>query len=1079
MKPDPLITRTKIVVPRRRSELVSRPRLLALLDDLLDYKLLIVAAPAGYGKTSLLIDYASQRQIPVCWYALDPVDRDPLRFVSHVIASIQLRFPEFGRLSLAALQNSDAERLNLDAVATALANDLYENVTEHFALVVDDYHLVADSPDVERFINLFVQRVDENCHLVLVSRTLLTLPDLPLMVARSQVAGLSFEELAFQREEIRQLLEQNFNREISDQEAEQLYLQSEGWITGLLLSTQLSTENASARLRVARVSGVGLYEYLAQQVFSSQPADIQEALLRTSLLEEFDAALCAEVISPALNLPDMDWPGLIRRILHSNLFVQPVGESGLWLRYHHLFQAFLQQKMQAERPEESRRILTRLAEVYTAREEWERAFDLLAQLDQVEQTADLVEMAGAALLGAGRVRLLSGWLEDLPPAVVAERPVLQSLQGCVAVVRGDMERGRILLDQAALGLEREGGDRSALARTLLRRSTVHQQLGLYAEALVDVQRVMDLLTPDYAKSSLMAEALRLRALVHYYRGSLPEAGADLRASLDLYQEMGEMENVAHILMNLGMIERRLGSIRAAEEAYRQALDHWQKTGNPFWQANLYNNLGVMQHLRGEYLQAAASYEGALEQARQAGNTRIEAYVLAGLGDLYRDLDSASAARDAYQRAFQLAGQLQDQFLIFYLHLAHGVLARQQKRLKQARQHFSAAAEAAAESGSRYQEALIQLEQGGLLVAERHMEAAVQQLQTAETFFTETNQRLESAQALWLQALAHYANGSREPASEALARLAGQLAQLPLRQPLITAGREFQAAELIPEEMKADPAVLELVMEVQRFEQALPRLRKALRKGVVTVPLAGPHLVVRSLGRMEVRVQNRMVTTSDWKTQSVRNLFFFILNHPEGLTKDQVGEMFWPDASPAEVKLRFKNDLYRLRHAIGRNTIVFFDEIYRFNPDQDYEYDLETFLQELELSRQAADEDERARHLQAALKVYQGPFLPEIDETWVVAERERLAKLRMDAWLELAQLWFEQRRYDQVLDACQKMIREDDCCEEAYRLAMNVYDRLGNRAGVVRMYEHCVQCLMNEVGAPPTEQTRQLYERLVR
>ena len=169
------ITRTKIIVPRRRKDLLTRERLNILLDDLLDYKLLIITAPAGYGKTSLLVDWTQKNELPVCWFALEPLDSDLTRFISYLIASIARVFPKFGWQSQASLANYDNTEFNVDKILTAIVNDAYENIKEHFVLILDDFHTVDGSDKINDFINRFVNEIDENCHLIIASRTLLSL----------------------------------------------------------------------------------------------------------------------------------------------------------------------------------------------------------------------------------------------------------------------------------------------------------------------------------------------------------------------------------------------------------------------------------------------------------------------------------------------------------------------------------------------------------------------------------------------------------------------------------------------------------------------------------------------------------------------------------------------------------------------------------------------------------------------------------------------------------------------------------------------------------------------------------------
>jgi len=190
------VTRTKIIIPRRRDEILTRKRLLVLLNELLDLKLIIIAAPAGYGKTSLLIDFANHTQWPIVWLSLDTLDQDPFRFAAHLIAAIQNRFPSFGENSTSVLNNTPQDKLDLPSLVTTLVNDIYENIPEHFIFMLDDYQLVEESEAVNQLINRFVQNVDENCHLMVSSRRLLALADMPLLVARNQVGGDGTDTIA-------------------------------------------------------------------------------------------------------------------------------------------------------------------------------------------------------------------------------------------------------------------------------------------------------------------------------------------------------------------------------------------------------------------------------------------------------------------------------------------------------------------------------------------------------------------------------------------------------------------------------------------------------------------------------------------------------------------------------------------------------------------------------------------------------------------------------------------------------------------------------------------------------------------
>ncbi|MDZ4159294.1 MAG: tetratricopeptide repeat protein, partial [Anaerolineaceae bacterium] len=754
---DPIpVTQTRIILPRRRGDILSRPRLLDILLELLETRLAIIAAPAGYGKTSLLIDFANHIEYPVCWYAIDPLDREPLRFLAHFIAAINHRFPGFGNNSMAALQSATQSKLNIDHLTTTLINDVYENISEHFVIVLDDYHLVDESKQVDQFISRFVQDVDENCHVFIASRMLLTLPDFPLMVARSQVGGLSLEELAFQPQEIQELFLQNYQIKLAPELCKEWFKDTEGWITGLLLSANPQQEVVSKRKRIQRVSGVGLSEY-QEQILRQQPGQIQDFLLRSSLLEEFDASLCQDVIGRGLGLELQDWDGLMESALRYNLFVLPVGDQGLWLRYHNLFQDFLQKKMARERPEETQKIRRQLAEMFSRRGDWEKAYLVYHQLGDRVALSKLVEQAGPSLISTGRLETLQNWLNTVSPAMMDARPMLQSLQASIAVLQGDTRQGLKIFDRA-VKLLRERDETHWLAQTLVRRSVAHRLAGDLVAALADAEETLRLTESQPELLSVEAEALREMGASYYQEGKLIDALAWMARSLETFRSLEYNQYVSVLLMETGLGYQAMGDFNSAERNYTQALAHWRSTGNSLWQAHVLNNLGFLQHLRGDYETAISTLEKALQHAQIVGVPRLQAFALTSIGDLYRDLQALEEAREAYRQAFEIARQTEDRFLLIYLELANATLDRRMGDKSAAKNRISKAALMATQNGSLYEQCLCDFESGILELSLHQHEQAIEHLRTALDRFEEGGHKIEAARTHLYLTIASYQVG---------------------------------------------------------------------------------------------------------------------------------------------------------------------------------------------------------------------------------------------------------------------------------------------------------------------------------
>jgi len=270
-------------------------------------------------------------------------------------------------------------------------------------------------------------------------------------------------------------------------------------------------------------------------------------------------------------------------------------------------------------------------------------------------------------------------------------------------------------------------------------------------------------------------------------------------------------------------------------------------------------------------------------------------------------------------------------------------------------------------------------------------------------------------------------------------------------------------------------VRHLISSGEEFSKSIPAIRRKLRRVSQTVFISPPRLNICALGPIQVTLNGKKVTLADWQTRETRDLFFFFLQEGAA-TKEQVGASFWPDISPARLKMRFKTSIYRLRQAIGQDTILFEGEHYHFNRSLDYEYDVETFKELLNRAGTTSGDD-AAELLGKAVSLVKGPYLADIDTVWADKVRIQLEVEYLASLIRLAELFLKAGQAARVLDICRIALQADPLMEDAYRLSMRAYAVLGDRAAIARTFQTCCTVLHDELGVEPSSGTKKLYEKL--
>jgi LuxR family maltose regulon positive regulatory protein len=420
----PLLT-TKLYVPPARPNLVPRPRLTARLQAGVTGKLTLIAAPAGFGKTTLINAWhaAVSSALPLAWVALDAGDNDPIRFWSYVIAALDTLHAGVGTAPLALLQSPQPPPI--ESILTALLNTV-SGWTTDVALVLDDYHLI-DAPPIHQALALLLDHLPSRLHLVIATRAD---PPLPLgrLRARGELTELRADDLRFTPAEAAAFLTEVMRLPLSAKAVAALETRTEGWIAGLQFAALAMRDRTDLAGFVAAFTGSNRFvvDYLAEEVLLHLPQHLQTFLLQTAILDRMCGPLCDTLLRGDQSDPlRATSQTLLEGLERANLFIVPLDDTRQWYRYHHLFVDVLRGRLAGGATTE------RVARLHRRASAWFEDHGFVAEAVQHalavsdwDQAARLVELHGDAVWMRGELATLMRWLMLLPDTAFEKRPKL-------------------------------------------------------------------------------------------------------------------------------------------------------------------------------------------------------------------------------------------------------------------------------------------------------------------------------------------------------------------------------------------------------------------------------------------------------------------------------------------------------------------------------------------------------------------------------------------------------------------------------------------------------------------------------
>jgi LuxR family maltose regulon positive regulatory protein len=552
---DTLLLATKLHIPPVR-HITRRERLVDALErNLPGHKLTLVSAPAGYGKTTLLADWAQTSQYPIAWFTIGQEDNTLDRFLRYLLAAWETIQPDV-RHSPPGLMLGASEP-DTDAVLSAFLN-VASDLPHHLMFVLDDYHLI-EEPSIHQALTFLFDHLPPTLHFALAARAR---PPLPLARyrARHELLELRAEDLQFARDETDDFLNRLMRLDLGEDELAALHVRLEGWAAGLQMAA-LSRQGRLSAGDTLVVSGKHRFiaDYLTEDVLAPLTADRRRFLLQTSILDRLCGPLCDAVTERT------DGQETLELLERENVFLTPLDESREWFRYHQLFAEFLHGELQRRHPEKIAILHSRAAQWYLTHDLPDQALQHAVARGDLELVIYIFERYVPAKLQGGEVKIVERWLAALPDSWRTAHAMLGFAQACVLLYTGQFEAGLRYVDE------------------------VEQRLRAQGEAM----------RPQLAKVTA------LRCIVACYQNNLaPAETFAFQALRDLSEDDIELRN--GLYGALGDTYRKNGRWEEAKACYLKTLDFPQTPAFHVQSVIAFGALADL-HLQQGQLQDAAAY----------------------------------------------------------------------------------------------------------------------------------------------------------------------------------------------------------------------------------------------------------------------------------------------------------------------------------------------------------------------------------------------------------------------------------------------------------------------------------------
>ena len=1058
--------------PQRRPKVLRRLRLLDLIHQNVHRKLTFICAPAGYGKTTLLIDFAEDANVVSCWYQIDSNDISLPQFFRHLLVSVREKYPNFGT----ALDEISFQRtaINPRGLATELVNEFISEINDFTLLIFDDYHIVTEDIEIISFVEYLLEFLPDHIRIVIGSRSVYGIPT-ALLYVNEELAIINDNDLRFRASEVRDLARKHFQIRLTNKQAQEIIDQADGWIIAILLALR----DGSLSIAIPRLEGAReqVYDYLAKEVYDGLPEETKDFLLVTAICNEFTPELANFV------LEIQDSENYIRYLEDQNLFILSIQtDQGVVYQYHQLFKEFLVEQFQELPYQKQDHVNCRVASWFESKNDFRTAITHYLQSSDRQQAARIMDQYALSMYASGRESLLEEWYQAIlyPDDLRPLAPDLVLNFAKIKINQEELDEGLELLAIAEPALQARA-DHDNIANLYVVRGMALRFKAVYTEA-IELARKTQAYIEEYDLDKLYAyQAARLEGLGLYHLGEADQALSVLNNALIGLQSLNAKQpsdRLKHELVminaDIGFISLELSKIYDAQRSFGDAVALSRTMrGNQGIMATSFNNQAYLYFLLGDFCQAWQSYEFALAAAEQVDWKRVIVDVLNGQAELLIQVDEFDKAEAALRKVEEIAQNAVGEIATGYTYLELTELDKIRGNFNQAMYYLR---EAARSNKADFEHPDYQIRLASIYLAIGQAEIAWDTLNIAiEKLALNSNPSQIKSLGYFYLADACYRLGKTADARNCIQKSMSSAAQLGYDHFLVNAARrnpEFVRA--IAEEWQ-NQHLLTIIKRVDEFQTGYNHL---VFRDEHQDRMADLTLQVRSLGSGEIRVNAEIIPNAAWKSARAKALFLFILDRGK-VKRDDIAIEFWPDFSNAKVNSNFHATLWRVRNALGSKHIIAFDgEYYSINQQVALFYDVAEYEEILTMLDDPALGGFEIRNLsQQATEMYRGDFLTDIDMPWFDMRRNELHHKNLGLIIRFAEFETTHQNFENAKKLYDLAISLDPYQDHLHLALMKCLVAMKSPAAAKAHFKNYIRILKKELDIDPLEELLVYYSSI--